>query len=203
MANSCPARSRMNDHLAKRRRGFTLTEIAIVLGIVGLILGAIWTAASHVYANNRVTTAVRQIVTIANGMSAAFPHGHFQGGWQALSPYAVNAGIIPSDMLVPTCPAGEWENWQGASSCALTPFQAELIMGTETAWGGAPISTTAYEIMIGPLTASQCAAFMPPLVQEAAGPAGSNQGLIWAYSDANGGMAVSAYSGGSRPPIPE
>jgi prepilin-type N-terminal cleavage/methylation domain-containing protein len=36
---------------AQRKKGFTLTEIAIVLGIIGLILGAVWTAASGVYAS--------------------------------------------------------------------------------------------------------------------------------------------------------
>ena len=41
----------------QRRRGFTLTEIAIVLGIVGLILGAIWVAAAAVYNNLRVSHA--------------------------------------------------------------------------------------------------------------------------------------------------
>jgi prepilin-type N-terminal cleavage/methylation domain-containing protein len=35
----------------KKRRGFTLTEIAIVLGIIGLILGAVWAAAKNVYNN--------------------------------------------------------------------------------------------------------------------------------------------------------
>jgi len=37
----------------RSQKGFTLTEIAIVLGIMGLILGAIWTAASAVYSNRR------------------------------------------------------------------------------------------------------------------------------------------------------
>ena len=37
-----------------RKKGFTLTEIAIVLGIIGLILGAIWVAAASVYQNQRI-----------------------------------------------------------------------------------------------------------------------------------------------------
>ncbi len=44
-----------------RRHGFTLTEIAIVLGIIGLILGAVWKAASSVYQSANVTTLQQQM----------------------------------------------------------------------------------------------------------------------------------------------
>ncbi len=33
-------------NIQRRNRGFTLTEMAIVLGVIGLILGAIWVAAA-------------------------------------------------------------------------------------------------------------------------------------------------------------
>jgi prepilin-type N-terminal cleavage/methylation domain-containing protein len=46
-------------------QGFTLTEVAIVLGIIGLILGAIWAAASSVYANKKVSEAERNITMTA------------------------------------------------------------------------------------------------------------------------------------------
>ncbi|MGQ3505077.1 type II secretion system protein, partial [Enterococcus faecalis] len=46
------------------KRGFTLTEIAIVLGIIGLILGAIWVAAGAVYSNLRVSKATTQLLQI-------------------------------------------------------------------------------------------------------------------------------------------
>lgn len=55
-----------------QKRGFTLTEIAIVLGIIGLILGAIWSAAASVYANHRVSTANRDVLTIAQGMRGLY-----------------------------------------------------------------------------------------------------------------------------------
>ena len=40
----------------QKKRGFTLTEIAIVLGIIGLILGAIWVAAAAVLQQSACST---------------------------------------------------------------------------------------------------------------------------------------------------
>jgi len=39
---------------ASQRRGFNLVEAAIVLGVVGLVIGGIWTAASSVAHNQKV-----------------------------------------------------------------------------------------------------------------------------------------------------
>lgn len=49
-------------------RGFTLTEAAIVLGIVGLILSAIWVAAGSVYANYRVGKTAEQLLSIVQSV---------------------------------------------------------------------------------------------------------------------------------------
>lgn len=56
----------------KENKGFTLTEIAIVLGIIGVILGAIWVAASGVYANQRVNSANTAVMQIAQGVRALY-----------------------------------------------------------------------------------------------------------------------------------
>lgn len=173
------------------RRGFTLTELAIVLGVIGIILGAVWGAAANVYANHRVTQAVQQITTIVGSMNGLFVQGTIPspGGGQPLSALAAHAGIIPSDMLSTSCAgviggAGWGGGWTG---CAINPWGLGVVMDSQEGWGGAPILPNAYEILIGPFTASQCAAFLPTMVAQAAG-----KGLAWVFSDTTGGMAVSS-----------
>src|SRR5271168_1816583 len=56
----------------EEKRGFTLTEIAIVLGIIGLILGAIWVAAAAVYNNLRTSRATTELLTIAQNVRATY-----------------------------------------------------------------------------------------------------------------------------------
>jgi len=55
-----------------KKRGFTLTEIAIVLGIIGLILGAVWAAATAVYSNIRVSQAEQGITQTAQAVRSMF-----------------------------------------------------------------------------------------------------------------------------------
>ncbi|MBV8061686.1 MAG: prepilin-type N-terminal cleavage/methylation domain-containing protein [Alphaproteobacteria bacterium] len=54
------------------KRGFTLTEIAIVLGVIGLILGSIWVAAAAVYNNMRVSTATRGLLAITQAVRSLY-----------------------------------------------------------------------------------------------------------------------------------
>lgn len=58
-----------------KKKGFTLTEIAIVLGIIGLILGAVWTAASGVYANTNSTKVANQLGIYIASLRAACGNG--------------------------------------------------------------------------------------------------------------------------------
>lgn len=88
---------------SRRLRGFTLTEAAIVLGIVGLILSAIWVAAGSVYNNYRVGKTSEQLLTIVQSMrsmhaSQSVVDTGFTGvvGARLLA----QAGGVPSDMIV-------------------------------------------------------------------------------------------------------
>ena len=56
----------------KSKKGFTLTEIAIVLGIIGLILGSVWAAASSVYKNMKISDTERAITSTAQSVRSMF-----------------------------------------------------------------------------------------------------------------------------------
>jgi len=82
------------------KKGFTLTEIAIVLGIIGLILGAIWVAAAGVYANQRVSKANDSVLKIAQGIRTLYASSSTTGYVAAtlITPVLVTAGVIPTDL---------------------------------------------------------------------------------------------------------
>jgi len=90
----------MTQRQPRKARGFTLTEIAIVLGIIGLILGAVWAAASSVYLNMRVSTTSQQLLQIAQGVKSLYATTSDMGAAGAVTNAALAAaGAIPSDLV--------------------------------------------------------------------------------------------------------
>jgi prepilin-type N-terminal cleavage/methylation domain-containing protein len=114
---------------AASKRGFTLTEIAIVLGIIGIILGAIWVAASAVYSNMRVSAGNRELLQITQAMRALYATSSTvasdadmpipaTGLGNAGDPGAtyIRAGVFPADALdsgVPSTAAATVNPWNG------------------------------------------------------------------------------------------
>lgn len=84
-----------------KKRAFTLTEIAIVLGIIGLILGAIWVAASAVYNNLRVSHANTQILQLAQGIRSLYSSSSTTAGLTVDN--LICAKAVPSDMIIAAC----------------------------------------------------------------------------------------------------
>ena len=89
-------------------RGFSLTELATVLGIVGLVLGGIWTASSMVYQNNKVQKAMVQTAFILSGYRTLYGTTGVDVG--ALADVTctgdVKNGYFPSEMLTAGCTIG-------------------------------------------------------------------------------------------------
>ena len=114
--------------MPRKLRGFTLTEAAIVLGIVGLLLGAIWVAAAAVYNNMRISTTTTQILQIAQAVRAmhATTTSITTGG--DLAPTLAQAGAIPKDMMDNAIPPSITNVWGGAVR----------ITATTAAVGGTP-----------------------------------------------------------------
>ncbi len=50
------------------RQGFTLAEMAILLGLVSLILGGVWAAAAHVWHQARTKAAIEEMVTVVQNI---------------------------------------------------------------------------------------------------------------------------------------
>lgn len=87
---------------AQRSRGLTVTEAAIVLGVAGLVLGAIWLAASEVNNKSKIDTAYEQVWQIANNYRAMYT-GQAPTGTLSMD-NLVKSKIFPSDMLKPNLP---------------------------------------------------------------------------------------------------
>jgi len=101
----------------QRKKGFTLTEIAIVLGIMGLILGAIWTAASSVYANNRqqsASTEVLQVVQATKNLYAT--QANFGASGTQLTAGVANGGNLPASYVNGSTILHPWNGTSGISA---------------------------------------------------------------------------------------
>jgi prepilin-type N-terminal cleavage/methylation domain-containing protein len=110
-----------------RRRGFTLTEIPIVLGIVGLILGAIWVAAAAVYNNLRVGHANTEILQIAQGVRTLYATSNTTGvvAITNLTLPLMTAHVIPSDIATSPASASGTNPWAGGTTQVWTPATAD------------------------------------------------------------------------------
>ena len=102
-----------------RNKGFTLTEIAIVLGIVGLILGAIWVAASSVYANQKAAKTNTSILTVVQAVRSLYSTSSTLGdaaGTDETGAF-INAGVFPSDLI---SGANVYTPWGSTTSIMVT-----------------------------------------------------------------------------------
>ena len=105
---------------SSRRQGFTLTEIAIVLGVIGIILGSIWVAAGQVNEKARVTRTMSDYGTITQNMTSLL-----QGGYGiANPPCAANCNITAAMITSKAIPP-----YIGTTTTASTPWNSTgLIM---------------------------------------------------------------------------
>jgi hypothetical protein len=85
----------------ERRRGYGLIEAAIVLALVGAVIGGIWWAAAKVRENYNVNKTIEGILSIANNIqnsisiqnAMSIPHN------TNLNSFAINSGAIPEGWI--------------------------------------------------------------------------------------------------------
>ncbi len=99
---------------AHKQAGFNLIEAAIVLGIVGLIVGGIWAAAASAYENMRQQAASKNLLSLAQnirGFYAQNPSDTIDTDVENL----FSLGLLPADMVVGSTGAHTLRHqWGGA-----------------------------------------------------------------------------------------
>ena len=156
-------------HARTRKRGFTLTEIAIVLGVIGAILGAIWVAASTVSTNQKISKATTELLTISQAIKTIYAtkHTFTTGGDNTIT--MMNLGVFPADMIVGGQPVSPWGTpveiygaWpdnthfiiefdgqdRGRTSIA-SKYCAPLLMGNYSQTSGSASGANSFEVTSG------------------------------------------------------
>lgn len=91
----------------KSQRGFNLIEAAIVLGIVGLVIGGIWVAASAVQENMRKSDASKGMIQIVQNVRNLY-YGQTPTATGDITADLVNANAIPGDFVNGTGARNPW-----------------------------------------------------------------------------------------------
>ena len=84
---------------AHKKRGFNLIESAIVLGVVGLVIGGIWVAASEVRESFKGKTTAGMVLRARYRLAAVLndvPAGTYPDGTNITS-FAIGVGALPDD----------------------------------------------------------------------------------------------------------
>ena len=98
----------------QHRRGFSLTELAIVLSVIGALLGAIWVAAQGVSSNNRANQAAQDIIQIASNVRSTYMGANTftdSNTDEVANGKFIAANIIPADLV--TGAATAKNSWLG------------------------------------------------------------------------------------------
>jgi hypothetical protein len=83
----------------KSRRGFTLNEIAIVLGVASIITSGIWVVYGTMRNSNRVKQAAQQVLTIAQNVKISSAEvGYTEGNELALTRAMDRLQAFPANM---------------------------------------------------------------------------------------------------------
>jgi len=91
----------MRPTCARTRKGFNLVEAAIVLGVIGLVIGGIWIAASDVSAAQRLNKVVSDTAFIINNARNVFPLQNYPAsGFTNVNTAAFHAGVFPRDFVL-------------------------------------------------------------------------------------------------------
>jgi hypothetical protein len=159
------------------KKGFNLIEAAIVLGIVGLVVGGIWVAATSVYANLRSKRATDELLSIVQGVRALYAtSSSFGAAVGDITPLMAQANVIPSDMLSTTPNLA-------TSANTMNPWSGQV--GIVVPGAGA-INATQFAVVFSNVPPTACV----DLLMRNAGGTGRDSGLVSVQGAASAQPAV-------------
>lgn len=98
------AMSSQCSHRSGQRRGFNLVEAAVVLGVVGLVIGGIWVAAADVRNRQKASGVLSDIILLSKDVQRIFPLESYpttNNSNTAVTITALKAGIMPATWYTP------------------------------------------------------------------------------------------------------
>lgn len=115
-------------------QGFSLIESAIILAVIGLIIGGIWAASAAVTEARKSTRHVEQITQIINNAynlwrGQEIPDPSSSSG-QSILPEMIAAGLIPADAVMTASTAQN--PWGGTLDVKLFLGTSKLAIATRT-----------------------------------------------------------------------
>lgn len=85
---------------SSEEKGFSLIEAAIVLGVVGIVIGGIWYSAASVQQSQRINDTAAGILQIAQGARRLFSHSDYPTANNTatnVTSTAAASGLLPGD----------------------------------------------------------------------------------------------------------
>jgi len=176
-----------------RKRAFSLIEAAIVLGIVGLVIGGIWVAAARVNKSLKFSRTQQDILQIVEGVRGLYRHTPLPTSWTDITSVVINAGLAPSDLVNGSTLRSRFESalsvWFDQYPTATTTFwlvweqRLSLSECVELSVAISRLPNVAYIEIIDALTYSTEWTTFPLTVSDANGAcapggAGSNRGVM-------------------------
>ena len=150
-------------------RGFTLTEVAIVLAICGIVMGAIWAAANTVRTKHRTETGINHVWQIVNGVRDIYKGHPFAAADTDVTAVVTGQGVITADMV---------ENpWGGGYAVNFLNTNQFYVTVTPPAAGlAAAVCSDLLSLMLSVGARSTTAAAPTPVPTPAPALAGAEQG---------------------------
>jgi type II secretory pathway pseudopilin PulG len=119
---------------SKKKKGFSLIEAAVVLGVVGVVIGGIWVATSAVLAKMRVNTLTQEVMTLYQNVIAAYPRRANDDFW---TPDPITNTLVPAT----------WTEYPAWSSFVEPSFGYAMNFGGDVDGGN-------FELYIWPISTS-------------------------------------------------